>query len=134
VDMDTATDVGTAIAAELVLVIAAGVDTAGVPFAVDTGVALAIDTGVGKAVDAGDALAVDTGVAFAVEVGVAFAVEVGVALAADKVADLNVGLGFTVVAALNVAVGCAGARAGACTGAWTPGVVAPLSLGGVGEP
>ena len=124
--MDTATDVGTAIAAELVLVIAAGVDTAGVPFAVDTGVALAIDTGVGKAVDAGDALAVDT--------GVAFAVEVGVALAADKVADLNVGLGFTVVAALNVAVGCAGARAGACTGAWTPGVVAPLSLGGVGEP
>ncbi|KAL0054275.1 hypothetical protein WJX82_006495 [Trebouxia sp. C0006] len=33
--------------------------------------------------------------------------DVGVALAADKVADLNVGLGFTVDAALDVAVGCA---------------------------
>lgn len=108
-DMDTATVVGTAIVAELALLIAAGVGTAGVPFAVETGVDLAIDAEVGKAVDAGVALAVDT--------GVAFAVDVGVALAADKVADLNVGLGFTVVAALDVAVGCAGARAGACTGA-----------------
>lgn len=129
-DIDIATVVGTAVVAELVLAIAAGVDTAGVPFAVDTGVALAVDTGMGKGVDIGFALAVDT--------GVAFAVEVGEALAADKVADPNVGLGFTVVAALSVAVGCAGARAGACagacTGAWAPGVVAPRNLGGIGEP
>ncbi|KAL0023997.1 hypothetical protein WJX77_006876 [Trebouxia sp. C0004] len=119
-DADTATDVGTAVVTEVSLVNDAGVDT--------DGVALAVDTGVDPAVDASVALTVGS--------GIAFAVETGLALAGDKVADLNVGLGVAMAADLGVAVGCAGARAGACAGAcaWAPGVFAPLSAGGVGEP